>query len=107
MKRFIAAVSFAAVAASAFALEPRLPYEQSEVDRALSNVPGNSIAVRSSALAMPYDQGEVDRTPPKIEPRQRPLGAASGGTRAGNELATDAGPARVWANDHNFIAPPL
>ena len=107
MKRFIAAVSFAAVAASALALEPRLPYEQIEIDRALPNVPEKSIAVRTSALGMPYEQTAVDRTLPNIEPRRPLSGAASGGTRSERETATEVSAAPVWANDPHFVAPPL
>jgi hypothetical protein len=42
MKRILVALSLAVLAAPAFAVEISAPYEQSQVDRALPNLPGRS-----------------------------------------------------------------
>jgi hypothetical protein len=76
MKRLIAAVSFALVAAPAFAVEFGKPYEQLDVDRALPN-----IAQTRTQLA------------------------SSGNTRSDSEIGTDESAVSPWANDHNFISP--
>jgi hypothetical protein len=68
MKRLIAAVSFAVLAAPVLAAEVSAPFEQTQFDRVLPNVQERN-AERASAGA---------------------TGAAE----------------NVWANDHNFIAPP-
>jgi hypothetical protein len=79
MKRIIAAVAFAvlAVPVFAFAADRGAPYEQNVIDRALPDVHNPVVADQPSASA----------------------GATS---RGGSGLAT--GP---WANDWNFIAPPM
>jgi hypothetical protein len=104
VKRYIAAVSFAVFAVPAFAAG--LPYEQTEADRALPNVPQQ--AARADvvpAFGAPYEQSVVDRARPDIQPRRTQFAAAAGSTRSdagtGVELSTES----VWANDHNFIAP--
>ena len=79
MKRIIAAAAFAvlAVPALAFAADTSAPFEKSQFDRTLPNV----------------------QNPPVAE--QGP--ASAGSTSAtGSSLATG-----VWANDWNFIAPPM
>ncbi len=68
-------VTAALAAGSAFGAETGLPFEKTQFDRTLPNVPERIVA----------------------QP-------ASGGASA---VATGAGLASgVWANDHNFIAPP-
>lgn len=51
MKRIIVAVSFAVLAAPAFAAEVTLPYEQSQVDRRLPDVRDPVVSERASAGA--------------------------------------------------------
>lgn len=100
MKRTIAAVSFAVLAVPAFAAG--LQFEQSELDRALPNVPEQTVrADRAPAFAAPYEQNALDRALPNIEPRRTRFAAAGGSTRSGAEIESDA----IWENDHSFIAP--
>ena len=58
MKRIIAAVSFAALAAPAFAAEPGLPYERTQFDRGLlteqAPAPASSAAGSTSAPTGKY-----------------------------------------------------
>ena len=79
MKRLIAAVSFAALALPALAVEHGKPFEETELDRQLPqiNVPA------------PADKRAAERT-------------ADSKTRTSR--TTEASP---WANDWNFIAPSL
>jgi hypothetical protein len=51
MKRIIAAVSFAVLSASAFAVEVSAPYDQSLVDRALPNIDFPAAAEQASGGA--------------------------------------------------------
>lgn len=53
MKRLIAAVSFAVLAAPAFAVEVGLPYDQSLVDRALPQIPERGDAASSGQTSRP------------------------------------------------------
>jgi hypothetical protein len=103
MKRFIAAVSFAALAAPAAAAG--LPYEQNVIDRMLPNIeePTASSAETykaAPAVGLPYEQYVIDRMLPNIE---EPA-ASAGETR---EVAADAKRESPWANDYNFIAPAI
>ena len=101
MKRFIAAVSFAALAAPAAAAG--LPYEQNVIDRMLPNLPertATSIEIREAvpAAGLPYEQNVIDRMLPNL---QEPA-ASSGET---GKPALDGSRESPWANDYNFIAP--
>jgi hypothetical protein len=100
MKRFIAVVSFAALAVPAFAAG--LPYEQNVVDRALPNVSQRALDTTTShKFGAPYEQLLIDRALPNIAKRGDDS-AASGATRS------DIGGSRSpWANDYNFIAPAM
>jgi opacity protein-like surface antigen len=79
MKRFIAAVSFAVLASSAFAADVGKPFEQLDIDRALPNLSDNS---------------------------RTQLAATAGGTQSDVDIATDRDAVSPWANDQHFIAPP-
>jgi hypothetical protein len=104
MKRYIAAVSFAVFAVPAFAAG--LPYEQTEVDRALPNVPERTVrADPAPRFAAPYEQNAVDRARPSFEPRRTQFAAAAGSTRSDAGTGLEPSTESVWANDHNFIAP--
>jgi hypothetical protein len=61
MKRLITAVSFAVLAAPAFAAAP---YEQSQVDRALPQIAQNGSAGATAERAprnLPFEQTQFDR----------------------------------------------
>src|SRR5687768_14766047 len=120
MKRFIAAVSFAALAVPAAAAlytcdaEVGLPYDQNLVDRALPNVAEQTVTETEFAFngSAPYDQLTVDRALPELRVDRAEV-ASAGNTRSDVEISTEAanvssgsglatGP---WANDYHFIAP--
>jgi len=105
MKRFIVAVSLAALAVPAFAAEIGLPYEQNVVDRALPNASQRALDTTTShKFGAPYEQNLIDRALPNIVKRSDDS-AASGNTRSD---AADVGSSRSpWANDYNFIAPAM
>src|SRR6185295_9108713 len=107
MKRFIAAVSFAALAVPAFAAG--LPYEQNVVDRTLPNIEARSastgdtaVDARTSRLGAPYEQILIDRALPNIEPHRS---ASSGDTQTDRGNKSDGSSMSPWANDYNFTAP--
>ena len=77
MKRIIVALSLAVLAAPAFAVDIGAPYSQLDVDRTLPNVKDPVITGQRTQVAGP----------------------------ATLERSTEA--TGVWANDWNFIAPPL
>jgi hypothetical protein len=103
MKRYIAAASFAVLAVPAFAAG--LPYEQTELDRALPNVAERKVDAPSSRFGAPYEQSTVDRARPNLEPRRTQFAAAAGSTRSDATTAAEPGTESVWANDPNFVAP--
>ena len=125
MKRIIAAAVLAAMTVPALAASDGasipgfvegLPYSQLDVDRALPNVKDPVIDQAASSGAshpgipgfregLPYSGLEVDRALPNVKDpivaeRRQYAGPATDGF--GSSEA--AGP---WANDWNFIAPPL
>ena len=115
MKRFIAAVSFAALAVPAAAAEFGLPYDQNLVDRALPNVAEQTVSEAAFTFnsSAPYDQLAVDRALPELRVDRSEV-ASAGNTRSDVEISTGeaadestgsglaTGP---WANDYHFIAP--
>lgn len=94
MKRIVAAVSFAILAAPAFAAERGAPFEQTQYDRGFLAESANGASMGSGASSAgssrtPYEQLSVDRgVPPYTLPHEH------------------AGRNPVWASDFNFIAPP-
>ena len=78
MKRIIAAVSLAVLAAPVFAAEVSAPFEQNQLDRMLPEMEGQPVR-----YAMSTDGVISDRS-----------------------IASDRDSNGVWANDHNFVAPP-
>lgn len=82
MKRLIAAVSFTVLASPVFAT----PFEQNELDRQLPAV--NNPMVSSGEEGTRY-------------------AAMAGSTRSDREIAAEGSAESSFANDHNFIAPPL
>ena len=107
MKRLIATLSFAVLAAPAFADNGK-PFEQLDLDRALPNIP--EVAVRPTQYpfggSAPYEQVEVDRMLPSL-PMEHSRVADSGSIRSDVELSTAAAEESPWAKDYHFIAPPL
>jgi hypothetical protein len=98
VKRLIAAVSFAALAVPAFAVEVRLPYSQDQVDRALPNISVPAGDATTARFGAPYDQNLIDRALPNVDERR----ASSSGNTADRGSAVPVSP---WANDYHFIAP--
>ncbi len=87
MKRFIAAVSFAALTVPAFAGT----FEQTELDRALPQGLESASAGASAERAqrnVPYEQNQLDRALPSVQ----------AGTRGMHASVRDT-------IDYNFIAP--
>jgi hypothetical protein len=108
MKRIIAAVSFALLAAPAFAADVGKPFEQLDIDRALPNVPerASSEIVYPFGGSAPFEQLAIDRALPNIPENSAMFASVGGSTRSDSEIATQEGGGSPWANDHNFIAPP-
>ena len=106
MKRLIAAVSFAVLAAPALA-EVGKPYEQLDVDRALPNIEFAPVEAYVATSRAPYEQLNVDRALPNINFASRNMQfaeAEDAGTRIdayGHAESTES----AFANDWNFIAP--
>jgi len=117
MKRFVAAVSLAVLATSAFGLEIGAPFDQLAIDRALPNIPDRAPGPVEYPFggSAPYDQLAVDRALPNIPEDRTTFAATAGDTRSDAEIATDATPpdgqsasiwaTGPWANDPHFIAP--
>ena len=105
MKRLIATLSFAVLAAPVFADNGK-SFEQLDLDRALPNIA--EAVVRPTQYpfggSAPYEQAEVDRMLPNL-PMENSRVAAAGTTRSDIELSTDAAEESPWAKDYNFIAP--
>lgn len=78
MKRTLAVLGFSLFALSANALEVGPPFEQLAIDRALPNLPAQSV--------------------------QYAEGSSAGNTRT--DVSGDASAESPWANDYHFIAPP-
>jgi len=110
MKRFIATLSFAALATAALADNGK-PFEQLDLDRALPNIPERAATPAEYPFggSAPYEQLAVDRALPNITEKsgERSQVAASGTTRSDAELSTEERGESSWANDVHFIAPPL
>ena len=111
MKRLIATLSFAVLAAPVFADNGK-PFEQLDLDRALPNIPEmpTTATVYPFGGSAPYDQLAVDRALPNLPEKtaERSQVAASGNTRSDVELSTtEESVESPWANDFHFIAPPL
>jgi hypothetical protein len=113
MKRLIVAAALAALAVPAFAVEVGKPFEQTELDRTLPEINIPASAQRSVATAsLPYEQAQADRALPELRVDKLRFAVVSGSTVSDASIATeaaDASPATKspWANDWNFIAPPL
>lgn len=59
MKRLLVAVSLAALAVPAFAVEISAPYEQSQVDRLLPNLPERAIQTETQTNPFANDQNFI------------------------------------------------
>jgi hypothetical protein len=112
MKRLIAAVSFAALAVPAVAVEVGAPYEELNIDRALPQVAENAMTPYVRDASAPFEQTTLDRVLPALPPENIQLADATSASSTrldvGIATVTPAEPLRVnspWTNDHNFIAP--
>lgn len=90
LKSLIVTAAFAAT--SAFGANSGLPFEKTQFDRTLSNVPQRAVASGERVLVASSDQGHATHA-------SQASGGASSVT-SGSTFATG-----VWANDHGFIAP--
>jgi hypothetical protein len=111
MKRLIATLSFSVLATSVLA-DAGKPFEQLDLDRALPNVAERPATATEYPFggSAPYEQLAVDRALPNLpeqRSQERSRVAVSGDTRSDVEIATEVSDESPWANDHNFIAPPL
>ena len=113
MKRLIVTAALAALAVPAFAVELGKPFEQTELDRTLPEVNIPAPVQRSvDATSLPYEQAQADRALPDLRVDRLRFAAANGSTVSDASIATEAADASSsakspWANDWNFIAPPL
>jgi hypothetical protein len=111
MKRIIAALSFALLAAPVFAADIGAPYEQTVADMALPNVNDPVVTQSDSKPALfgqpesaPYEETVADMALPNVKDPvisgQKTVVAGPASAGASTEATG------VWANDPNFIAPP-
>jgi len=106
MKRFIAAVALSSVALSASALEIGKPFEQLDLDRALPNIEFAPVGEYVADSHAPYEQLVIDRALPNLGSKNAQFAAAAGSTRS-DASTGEVSAESPWANDWNFIAPPL
>ena len=97
MKRFIAAISLAMLAAPAFAADAGAPYEQLNVDRALPNLPERRSPVAASGATRSERQSASNV--------QGASNLHNGSNVAPNVNGGSIWATGPWANDHHFIAP--
>jgi hypothetical protein len=112
MKRIIVALSLAVLAAPAFAVDIGAPYSQLDVDRTLPNVKDPVVTQSHTESTLfglpvgaPYSQLAINMTLPNVKDpviTGQPTQVAGPATLERSTEATG-----VWANDWNFIAPPL
>jgi hypothetical protein len=105
MKRTLIAVTVALLTSPALALEAGPPFEQNELDRTLPNIQFAPVAPYVADARAPYEQLVIDRTLPNLPSRNVQYAERDTGTRtdAYGHVETSS----PWANDWNFIAPPL
>ena len=102
MKRLTLAVSIA-ISTTAFA-DSGMPFEQTELDRALPQIEFAAPAPYVAGSNAPYEQVAIDRALPNLPEKATQYAEADGGSRVDASSETTESP---WAKDHNFIAPPL
>lgn len=105
LKRLALAVALAFAAAPLIAGNGA-PFEQTELDRALNDVPQTGAAYASiDRSRMPFEQTELDRALPEVSGGggERVMVASIGDTVYVSADESDS--ASPWASDHNFIAP--
>jgi hypothetical protein len=84
------------VSSGSYVADSSAPFEQTQFDRTLPNVPERTVASSESVLVARSHQG----SPARATDASQASGGASA-VAARSPFATG-----VWANDHNFIAPP-
>lgn len=107
MKRFIAALSLAALAAPAVA-GSGAPFEQAQLDRQVPDIAVTKRADPKVVNGVPFEQNELDRGMPLQDDPVR-LASLGRSTMTDSAIAyesrTEQSPKSPWANDHNVIAP--
>ncbi|HEV3409067.1 MAG TPA: hypothetical protein VG095_02145 [Chthoniobacterales bacterium] len=107
MKRFIAAISFAALAIPATAVEVGAPYEELNLDRSLHEVAANAMHDSSA----PFEELTLDRALPSLPQEDAPVAPIADastvtGTRTDAEIAEYVSVVpSPWSDQHDFIAP--
>ena len=105
LKRCLIAITLAALASPALALEVGPPYEELAIERALPSIEFAPVGQYAADKRAPYEELAIERMLPDLPARATQFAGARGETR------TDAGPDNgspapsPWANDWNFIAP--
>ena len=104
LKRLALAVALAFAAAPLIAGNGA-PFEQTELDRTLNDVPETRAAYESiDKSRMPFEQTELDRVLPEVPGGgERVMVASIGDTVYVSAEESDG--ASPWTSDHNFIAP--
>ena len=54
----------------------------------------------------PFEQNQLDRMLPEMEGRPVRYAMSTDGVISDRSIASDRDSNGVWANDHNFVAPP-
>jgi hypothetical protein len=113
LKRLIVATSlFAIVAAPAFAVEIRPPYEELNVERTLPPIAETSAAPYVPGRSAPFEQLTIDRALPVLPQRAPVAQSAEGSSLSGTRANVGVAGAEVvavspWIHDYSFIAPAL
>lgn len=106
MKRILAAVSLAVLAAPAFA-DSGAPFDQNELDRQLPSIAVARQADPYNVYGAPFEQNQFDRGLPAEDDNVR-LASAGGGTMSDGSMASDPDSGESpWTKDHNVISPAL
>ncbi len=107
MKRLILASALSAVAFSASALEIGKPFEQLDLDRALPNIEFAPVEQYVANSRAPFEQLAIDRALPNLPVNNTQFAEVAGSTKSDASVGGDTSAKSPWANDWNFIAPPL
>ena len=105
MKRSLIAIALAVLASPALALQVGPPFEQTELDRQLPDIQFAPVAPYVADERAPYEQLVIDRMLPDLPARNVQFAERDTGTRTDAYGHVEA--SSPWANDWNFIAPPL
>jgi hypothetical protein len=95
LKSIVVTAAFAAT--SAFGAETGLPFEKTQFDRTLPNVPQRAAPRQASGERVLVAGTRQDNR--ATDASQASVGASAAASRSTFAIG-------VWANDHSFIAPP-